>query len=88
MVIKIEIEFALETMKEISVCGRGFKKGSASSSQHQPRPGRTITLAPVAFANIQGVPVSQNGVVTPNHPDMVWLAQKSNVPVASSAEAA
>ena len=88
MAIKIEIEFALETMKEIPICGRQFKKGSASLSQHQPQQGRAITLAPVAFANIHGVPVSHNGVVTPNHPDMVWLAQKPSAPVDSSAKAA
>lgn len=88
MARKIKIEFALETMKEIPICGRRFKKGSALPSQHQPQHSRTIALAPVAIANIQGVPISHNGVVTPNHPDMVWLAQKSNSPVASSAKAA
>ncbi|MCX6903122.1 MAG: hypothetical protein NTW03_06510 [Verrucomicrobia bacterium] len=75
-------------MREIPICGRRLKKGSALPSQHQPQPDRTITLAPLAVANIHGVPVSHTGVVTPNHPDMVWLAQKSNAPVDSSAKAA
>jgi hypothetical protein len=45
-----------------------------------PEFGMAISLCTVTFAGSQGVAISQNGVVTPNHPDMVWLVQPAIAP--------
>ncbi len=39
-----------------------------------------VSLSTVTFADGHGVAIARNGVVTPNHPDMVWLMQSAAVP--------
>ena len=65
-------------MKTIKIRSRGVGAGAARSGLRESSDGVAINLTRFHFLTRQGIPVSHNGVVTPNHPDMVWLLRPAS----------
>lgn len=78
-VIAIE-SFGVESMKRIAI--RQLRSPTPSGARREPEAGGgvAITLDGIQFLAQQAVPVSRNGVVTPNGSEMAWLMQASDRP--------
>jgi hypothetical protein len=83
MVARIKIEFVTEVMKPIAIRRAGSKPIAPALPSPGGEGGVAVTLSTIAFGSQSGVPVAHNGVVTPNHPDMVWLIQRPATPAAA-----
>ncbi len=82
----IEIEtFGVESMKHIGIRPLGNPAPSTARRAAERRGGVAISLDSIQFLGRQGVPVSRNGVVTPNGSEMAWLMQAADL--AKSGEA-
>ncbi len=80
MVTHIKIEFITDIMKPITIRKAKCKSVAATLPSPGGEGGVAVTLSTIAFGSHSGVPVADNGVVTPNHPDMVWLIQRPATP--------
>jgi len=77
----IEIEsFGVENMKRIGIRHLGNSAPSDARRATEPGGGVAISLDTFQFLGHQAVPVSRNGVVTPNGSEMAWLIQAPGRP--------
>ena len=77
----LKIEFRAQARRDVTIHLRSLTVAPGARPTG-PACGMAVSLCAVTFVGGQGVAMSCNGVVTPNHPDMAWLIQPPLRPAA------
>jgi hypothetical protein len=77
---RIKVEFAVEAMKRLTINRNKAKAAAPLAEPSGLSEPVAVSLSYQVFANSRSVPMARNGVVTPNHPDMIWLVQRPRDP--------